>query len=297
MVRVRKRRVKPQHCAGIRTKVEFDDPRWWTAEWLRYIDGISDTKRIRAAKNYARSGRVIDINVSPGLVDARVQGRRKLPYHVRIYSPPPSCEQVRMIERGLTERAVFAARLLSGEMPEEIKEIYASSGAALMPDGFERHKRLCSCPEQVEDCKHILAVLLVLADVFDRDPFPLLRMRGMEKDRLVTCLTSPRGWLDQDAGDGEPCGAYIPDYGDEAETPLREEPPGGVRPLAADASFYGAERLSAELQRLSPEASEPGDIPGHMPSLFDFPMWRGEISFKDLIYPYYEIVRRFLRPK
>ncbi|MDR3355413.1 MAG: hypothetical protein LBO21_10260, partial [Synergistaceae bacterium] len=44
-------------CIGIKSKTEFDDSRWWTAEWFRHIERIAGPKRIAAAKNYVKSGR------------------------------------------------------------------------------------------------------------------------------------------------------------------------------------------------------------------------------------------------
>ncbi|MDR1885093.1 MAG: hypothetical protein LBQ56_02375 [Synergistaceae bacterium] len=281
-------KLKP--CTGIKCRLEFADPQWWTVEWLKHIDKIAGPKQKTAAKNYVRSGHVIEMNVSPGLIDAKVQGRRSAPYHVRLYSPMPTDDQMSVIMRRLSERAIYGAQLLSGEMPRAVREIYASSGAALLPDDFEKCRRMCSCPEQIEDCKHILAVLFVSADVFDRDPFLLLKMRGLEKDALLSSLTSPRGSA-LPAGEPRVCDA--PDI--DAPPRPTEPAPCETPPLSTDASFYGAEGLHEELSGIRNDANEAGDVPGDRSSLFDFPLWRGEASFKESIYPYYECVKKFLK--
>ena len=43
----------------------------------------------------------------------------------------------------------------------------------------------CSCPDFANPCKHIAAVYLLLGEEFDRDPFLIFRMRGIERDGLL----------------------------------------------------------------------------------------------------------------
>ena len=285
-------------CIGIKSRVEFDIPRLWTAEWLRQIELIDEPKRAAAAKRYVKSGHVIEINVSPGLIEAKVQGRHKMPYRVRMCSPVPAADQMSAIMRGLSERAIYGALLLSGELPPAIKEIFSRSGVSFLPEDFGRYKRLCSCPEQADDCKHILAVILVSAGEFDRDPFLMLRNRGIDKDKLISCLTAPRGSM-PGARNGAECmeqertptasrGERAPD------TPCPAEDPEIGEPLPADETFYGTQRLCEEQASPQDEVLEPDDLSGGAPAFFDFPLWRGDASFKEAIYPYYKSVKDFL---
>jgi uncharacterized Zn finger protein len=291
-----RRNLKLQLRTGIKPKLDFENPQWWTVEFLNHVEGLADPKRLAAAKSCVRSGKVIGMNVTTGLIDARVQGRRRSPYHVRLYSPAPTEEQMIEIRRSLSERAIYGALLLAGEMPFALKDIYASSGAALMPNEFERRRRLCSCPEQVEDCKHILAVLLVAAGVFDRDPFLLLKMRGLEKDDLLRSLTTARGTADDAAAAAVSDGVELAPR-TEAAGALPCETGESALPFSMGESFYGVRNMTEELSKLRVDLPEAGDVHGSGSTIFDFPLWRGETTFRDSIHPYYESVKKFLRNK
>jgi hypothetical protein len=51
----------------------------------------------------------------------------------------------------------------------------------------------CDCPDFSNPCKHIAAVYYLLAEQFDRDPFLLFRLRGMERKQFVAMLSKSEG--------------------------------------------------------------------------------------------------------
>jgi uncharacterized Zn finger protein len=46
----------------------------------------------------------------------------------------------------------------------------------------------CDCPDFSNPCKHIAAVYYLLAELFDRGPFLLFRLRGMGREQFVAML-------------------------------------------------------------------------------------------------------------
>lgn len=46
----------------------------------------------------------------------------------------------------------------------------------------------CSCPDWSSPCKHIAAVYYLIGEEFDRDPFLIFKMRGMDREQLVERL-------------------------------------------------------------------------------------------------------------
>src|SRR5581483_4713100 len=51
----------------------------------------------------------------------------------------------------------------------------------------------CSCADESNPCKHIAAVYYLLGEEFDRDPFLIFRLRGLEREDLLARLgTSPK---------------------------------------------------------------------------------------------------------
>jgi uncharacterized Zn finger protein len=80
------------------------------------------------------------------------------------------------------------AKLLAGEMPEDIERAFQQVGLALFP---QKHKDLvtdCSCPDWSNPCKHIAAVYYLLGEEFDRDPFLIFNLRGLGRTDLLSHL-------------------------------------------------------------------------------------------------------------
>jgi hypothetical protein len=276
-----KKRGRPP---GIKTRCAFNPSHWWTERLINHLAETAAPKGLSAAKNYARAGRVVELNVLPGVISAKVQGKRKTPYLVRIKLPVPDDEQLRNIRAALYEKAIYRSMLLSGEIPRELDRIFMSAGVSLSLEGFLRFKQMCTCSEPEETCKHVLAVLYVTAAVFDRDPFMFLKMNGLEKKTLMEFLCAPVG-----------CGGAFFTSGAAVgnETPGRRVSPGPLEPEARlpvlDASFYGTPVLREESSGIG--VSSEGNI--YPVPMSEFPMWRGEVSFADSTAPYYKAVKKF----
>lgn len=111
----------------------------------------------------------------PGLARAAVQGSRREPYQVTIAIEAYGEARWEVVEREIAGQAVHRAKLLAGEMPVEIEEVFAALGLALFPRDLDMS---CSCPDWGFPCKHLSAVLYLLAESFDDDPFLVLAWRG-----------------------------------------------------------------------------------------------------------------------
>ena len=144
--------------------------------------------RLARGRSYARAGQVLDFKLSQGKVTAQVQGSRVRPYQVRIGVLPLTTAQWRRVLERLAGQALFRAKLLAGEMPHEIEEVFAECGTPLFPRSATDLDMHCSCPDWGVPCKHLAAVCYVLAEEFDRDPFAMLAWRGKARDDLLAAL-------------------------------------------------------------------------------------------------------------
>jgi uncharacterized Zn finger protein len=126
--------------------------------------------------------------LGPGIVVATVQGSRVEPYRVTIRVERLADETWRGVEAALAAQAVFRAKLLAGEMPQEIEDVFDGVGAALFPEALADFDMECSCPDWGLPCKHQAAVLYLLAERFDDDPFQVLLWRGKQRDDLLAAL-------------------------------------------------------------------------------------------------------------
>ena len=180
---------------GIRAKSKRGaiGEQWWSRRFISVLESYGMSGRLARGRSYARAGQVLDFELSQGKVTARVQGSRVRPYQVRIGVLPLTTAQWRRVQDRLASQALFRAKLLAGEMPREIEEVFAECGTPLFPRSPADLDMHCSCPDWEVPCKHLAAVCYVLAEDFDRDPFGMLAWRGKARDELLARAASDPG--------------------------------------------------------------------------------------------------------
>jgi uncharacterized Zn finger protein len=241
---------------------------WWSGRFIAVLESIIVGGRLERGRNYARRGQVISMDVTAGLVSALVQGSRVQPYRVRIGLDAFGQPEWAAAERALASSAWYSAKLLAGEMPEDIEEVFAELGLALFPASAGELSMYCSCPDWQVPCKHIAAVFYLLAEAFDDDPFSILAWRGRDREELLAGLHAARAGLA--AGPGGPSGsAGAPALGG-AQVPGGVPATGGA-PATAGApladclgSFF---TLPAPLPATSPPAASSAAILDQLPEL------------------------------
>ncbi|MFR9774891.1 hypothetical protein ACL02O_02395 [Micromonospora sp. MS34] len=197
---------------------------WWSRRFLEVLESFALGTRLTRGRAYARRGQVLRLDVAPGLVTADVQGSRADPYPVRIGLAAYPDEVWDRIEADLAGQAFFSARLLAGDLPPELEDLFAAAGAPLFPADVEELEQHCGCPDFAVPCKHLAATFYLLAEAFDADPFRLLHWRGRDRAELLGRLRTLRGGsaipdgapADRAAARGAPVGP--------ADGPPRPEP-------------------------------------------------------------------------
>lgn len=169
---------------------------WWSRRFLEVLESFALGTRLTRGRSYARAGQVLRLDVTPGEVTAAVQGSRSRPYEVRITLAPFPATLWSRVEEELTAQAFFSARLLAGDLPAELEELFIAAGAPLFPTGLAELGQWCSCPDGAVPCKHLAATFYLLAEAFDADPFALLHWRGRGRDELLDRLRVRRGGAD-----------------------------------------------------------------------------------------------------
>ena len=185
--------------------------RWWSRRFIDILEGVCDPGRLSRGRAHARRGQVLDLDLGPGLAKARVQGSRSRPYDVSVGITAYGAAEWAKLTAALGAQALHRAKLLAGEMPPEIEDVFAGCGLPLFP-GEHGLDMACSCPDWGFPCKHLSAVLYLLAEAFDEDPFLVLAWRGMARDALLDALRRP--------GEGER--ANRPGLLDVADVPFAE---------------------------------------------------------------------------
>src|SRR5438270_10093712 len=187
---------------------------WWAQRWIAVLESFNIGARLGRGRSYARGGQVLSIDVDKGLVKARVQGSRPKPYDIQIKVNVLPAADWKKLARAVAGQALFAAKLLAGEMPQDIEQAFTAAGLSLFPEKLRDLTTSCSCPDWSNPCKHIAAVYYLLGEEVDRDPFLLFQLRGLSREELLGIL-------------GE--------AGRRAEAPTPKEPSPAPEPLAVDA--------------------------------------------------------------
>ncbi len=184
----------PRPADGIRAKSSRGNftQTWWGDRWIKALKPLMDPGRLSRGRSYARSGQVLEIEIAPGKIAARVQGSRPQPYKVTIQLAPLSQSQWEKVLDELSEQAIFSAQLLNGEMPPEVEEVFETVKAPLFPTTQADLKSKCSCPDDANPCKHIAAVYYLIGERFDADPFLLFLLRGQTRDQITAGLRARR---------------------------------------------------------------------------------------------------------
>jgi len=158
---------------------------WWGRRWLSVLEALNLGGRLQRARAYARKGQVVDLTIEPGVVHASVQGSRRDPYHVTIEVKQIAPKERDRLAGELAKTPLLLAKLLNREMPQDIERLFESSRLSLFPSRASELRTDCSCPDWSNPCKHIAAVYYLLGEEFDRDPFVILRLRGIDVESLA----------------------------------------------------------------------------------------------------------------
>ncbi len=161
---------------------------WWARRWVEVLESFNIGARLARGRSYARKGQVTDIRIQEGKVTAKVQGSRPRPYDVVIGVTTLTAAQWKKVATRLGEEALYAAKLLAGEIPQEVEEVFRAAGVTLFPSLSKDLKTECSCPDWSNPCKHIAAVYFLLGEEFDRDPFLIFKLRGMSREGLMELM-------------------------------------------------------------------------------------------------------------
>ncbi len=233
---------------------------WWAKRWIAVLESFDIGARLSRGRSYARNGQVVSIEISRGVVTAKVQGSRPTPYTVRIQVKPLAPAEWERAARAIAGQAVFAAKLLNGEMPQDIETAFAEAGVSLFPTSLQQIETSCSCPDWSNPCKHIAAVYLLIGEEFDRDPFLLFTLRGLERDELFAMLGSARPGAESAEA--------------EQSEPLPEDP----------AAFWHGQPLP---EGLAGEAQPPLVAAALLRRLGPFPFWRVTRDVREIVEPVY----------
>jgi uncharacterized Zn finger protein len=247
---------------------------WWAKRWIAVLESFHIGARLDRGRSYARRGQVLAISIDKGVVKAKVQGSQPKPYSVAITLKVLSAADWQKLAATLSQQAIYTAKLLAGEMPQDIEQAFKDAKLSLFPAKLQDLETECSCPDWSNPCKHIAAVYYLLGEEFDRNPFLIFKLRGMDRQELVARL-------DQGGQKAQRRKKTLQSAIANQQVEISLPP----EPLVADVSeFWGGGSLPDEVFG---EIRVPPMPAALVKRLGNFPFWRGEERFPSAIEPVY----------
>lgn len=228
-------------------------PDGWSAQrWLRALGDASGGPVAADALEYAKNGQTRRMSVEPGVIRALVQGRADKAYSCVIRTNTLDEGQWAQVLSAMADQAIYAAKLLAGEVPESIEDLFAPAGVHLYPTDVERWglETSCTCHEpQRPWCKHLVCAMYLFAHKLENDPFLVFRLRGMEREELVERLRQQRALAGAGGGSAPVYAPVVPGLSDYTAPSLEE---------CADSFWQAGPELDfVDLHMSPPEVSHP----------------------------------------
>jgi uncharacterized Zn finger protein len=156
---------------------------FWGKAWCDNLESYRDYQnRLERGRSYVRNGLVIDLQIAPHTVAAKVSGSSIYTVTITIAEvPKPQWKSICTDCAGGIDSLV---ELLQGRFSKGVMERICRQGTGLFPKPAEI-RFSCSCPDYASMCKHVVASLLGVGVRLEAKPELLFRLRGVDENDLV----------------------------------------------------------------------------------------------------------------
>jgi uncharacterized Zn finger protein len=155
----------------------------WGTAWCANLEHYSDyANRLPRGRTYVRNGSVVDLQIAPGSVQARVSGSSI--YRTTITVKPLAAATWSALCADCAGGIDSLVELLQGRFATGVMERLCRHGDGLFP--VPQDIRFdCSCPDSAAMCKHVAAVLYGIGARFDHQPELLFALRQVDASALL----------------------------------------------------------------------------------------------------------------
>jgi uncharacterized Zn finger protein len=168
---------------------------FWGQAWCENLEHYSDFEnRLPRGRAYVRNGSVVDLQISPGEIQARVAGSSL--YTVKLKVKPVAKPRWQAICDGCVGAIDSLVELLQGRFSKSVMERICCPRQGLFPAPNEIQLS-CSCPDWAEMCKHVAATLYGVGARLDHQPELLFRLRGVDEMELISTAGKSAGLTKQ----------------------------------------------------------------------------------------------------
>lgn len=200
----------------------------------------TDGGRLSRGKSYWRSGHVIGVHLAQGAIHGEVSGTQLTPFTATIGLPFRSAKDVGELTHKLAQTPASLSAAQKGILTRDSLEIvFAREDEPL--------RVTCTCPDNAQWCKHLVAVALQAASLVDKTPARAFELRGLNLDNLAAdiharlkkaaAVPAPEKFWD---------GGKLPEVPESFPPPaLGESDPAALRRAMRAASFTAVDELQA----------------------------------------------------
>jgi uncharacterized Zn finger protein len=159
---------------------------FWGKAWCDNLESYHDfASRLPRGRTYVRNGSVLDLQIAPLSVTAKVCGSSLYTVDIRIAAAPKA--QWQSICRDCAGGIDSLVELLQGRFSKAVMERLCRQGEGLFPEP-SRIKFSCDCPDYAYMCKHVAAVLYGVGARLDHKPELLFQLRAVDESDLLVNL-------------------------------------------------------------------------------------------------------------
>ena len=157
---------------------------FWGKAWCDNLEAYSDfANRLPRGRTYVRNGSVVDLQISPGKVCARVSGSEL--YQIEIKINPLPARLWKAIQTECAGKIDSLIELLQGKLSSAVMQMVTRREGGLFPTPKEIDLD-CSCPDWADLCKHVAASLYGVGARLDQKPELLFLLRGVNPADLIS---------------------------------------------------------------------------------------------------------------
>ena len=210
---------------------------WWGQAWNENLERYSDySNRLPRGRSYLRGGMVLHLAITPGKVEALVQGSRPAPYAVTVNVAALKAAKWAKARAACAGQLESLQALLSGQFPDALKDLFMVQGGGLFPAPAEITFD-CTCPDWASMCKHVAAVLYGVGTRLDADPKLFFSLRQVSVEDLVAkALQGTSAALIEKAGQAAGRALATADLGDVFGIDLDDAPAAALPSTPAKAA-------------------------------------------------------------
>ncbi len=154
---------------------------WWARSMVNVMEDLLDEDLLRKGRQVARAGKVLSVEITPGLVRGDVQGSQIEPFRASLsFRALDRYDRADLIEQLRCTMGSLSA-LTTGSVPPELAERLLPADAGDLD--FD-----CTCPDYAWPCSHAAALVYLTAQRLESEPLAILTLRGMDLDTLIDAV-------------------------------------------------------------------------------------------------------------